>query len=85
MRAKRQVAEADTEKITIRLPSRYLRALEFLVTVDDFPSKSEAIRAAIRDLIYARVDTVVDRLKKLESAEQALSAMEAFEREYLKK
>jgi len=85
VRAKRQVAEAGTEKITIRLPSRYLRALDFLVTVDDFPSKSEAIRAAIRDLIYSRVDMVVERLKKLESAEQALAAMEAFEKEYLKK
>ena len=26
----------DTEKITLRLPARYLKALDFLVEVDDF-------------------------------------------------
>lgn len=46
----------ELEKVTIRLPERYIRALDFLVKVDDFPSRSEAIRAAIRDFIYERVD-----------------------------
>ncbi len=44
------------EKITLRLPKRFLRALDFLVEMDDFPSRSEAVRAAIRDLVYARVE-----------------------------
>ena len=43
--------DADTEKITLRLPARYLKALDFLVQVDDFPSRSEAVRAAIRDFV----------------------------------
>ncbi len=46
--------DTDLEKVTLRLPARYIRALDFLVKVDDFPSRSEAIRAAIRDLIYDR-------------------------------
>lgn len=77
--------EPDLEKVTIRLPERYIRALDFLVKVDDFPSRSEAIRAAIRDFIYDRVDVVMDKVKKMEEAEKTLAAMETFEVEYLRK
>lgn len=73
------------EKVTVRLPERYVRALDFLVKVDDFPSRSEAIRAAIRDFIYQRVDVVMDKVKKMEEAEKTLAAMEQFESEYLRK
>jgi Arc/MetJ-type ribon-helix-helix transcriptional regulator len=75
----------ETEKITIRIPERHLRALDFLVQIDDFPSRSEAIRAAVRDLIYARLELVVDRMKKFEHAEQALAAIKTYEEKYLKK
>ncbi|MEW5748568.1 MAG: ribbon-helix-helix domain-containing protein [Candidatus Thermoplasmatota archaeon] len=77
--------EPDTEKITIRIPDRHLRAIDFLVEIDDFPSRSEAIRVAIRDLIYGRMELVMDRMKKLEHAEQVLAEMKQFEDQYLKK
>jgi len=77
--------DPELEKVTIRLPERYIRALDFLVKVDDFPSRSEAIRAAIRDFIYERVDVVMDKVKKMEEAEKTLAAMEQFESEYLRK
>lgn len=77
--------EPELEKVTIRLPERYVRALDFLVKVDDFPSRSEAIRAAIRDFIYERVDVVMDKVKKMEEAEKTLATMESFEAEYLRK
>lgn len=77
--------EPELEKVTIRLPGRYVRALDFLVKVDDFPSRSEAIRAAIRDFIYERVDIVMEKVKKMEEAEKTLAAMEQFETEYLRK
>ncbi|HEY7587329.1 MAG TPA: ribbon-helix-helix domain-containing protein [Thermoplasmata archaeon] len=73
----------DTEKITLRLPARYLKALDFLVEVDDFPSRSEAVRAAIRDFVYARVELVTEKLKKLQEAERSLAEMEAFKREFM--
>jgi len=73
----------DTEKITLRLPKRFLRALDFLVEVDDFPSRSEAVRAAIRDLVYGRVELVTDKLKKIEEAEKALANLEAIKRQYM--
>ena len=75
----------DTEKITLRLPKRYLRALAFLVEVDDCPSRSEAVRAAIRDLVYARVELVTDRLKRIREAEKSLADMESFKKEFLQK
>ncbi len=74
----------DTEKITLRLPKRFLRALDFLVEVDDFPSRSEAVRAAIRDLVYERVSLVQERLKKIEDAERALADHEEVRRQYMK-
>jgi len=77
--------EPELEKVTIRLPERYVRALDFLVKVDDFPSRSEAIRAAIRDFIYVRVDVVMEKVKKMEEAEKTLAAMEQIEADYLRK
>ena len=77
--------DADTEKITLRLPARYLKALDFLVQVDDFPSRSEAVRAAIRDFVYARVELVTEKLKKMQDAERTLAEAESFKREYLNK
>src|SRR5207245_10851750 len=77
--------DADTEKITLPLPARYLNAPDFLVQVDDFPSRSEAVRAAIRDFVYARVELVTDKLKKMKDAERTLAEAESFKREYLNK
>ena len=77
--------DGELEKVTLRLPARHIRALDFLVQVDDFPSRSEAIRAAIRDFIYVRLDLVTDKLRKMEEAERALAEMEAYEERYLRK
>jgi len=77
--------DAETEKITLRLPARYLKALDFLVQVDDFPSRSEAVRAAIRDFVYGRVALVTEKLKKMQDAERTLAEAEAFKREYMQK
>lgn len=77
--------ESELEKVTIRLPARYIRALDFLVEVDDFPSRSEAIRSAIRDMIYDRVNLVMDKIKRMEEAEKTLASLEIFEEKYLQK
>ena len=75
----------DTDKITIRLPKKFLRALDFLVEIDDMPSRSQAIRTAIRDYVYARVELVTDKMKKLHDAEKIMTNMDRFKKEYLKK
>ena len=77
--------ETDTEKVTIRIPKRYLKSIDFLVRADDFPSRSEAIRAAIRDMVYHRMDMVPDKLRKMQDAEIAIANAEALERELVKK
>lgn len=76
---------ADTEKITLRLPARFLKALDFLVEVDDFPSRSEAVRAAIRDFVYGRVELVADKLKKMQEAQKAMAQAEDLRKEFLAK
>ena len=75
----------ETEKVTVRLPKKFLRALDFLVEVDDMPSRSQAIRTAIRDFVYARVELVSDKLKKIQEAEKAVANLEEFKKDYLKK
>ncbi|MFQ6107038.1 MAG: ribbon-helix-helix domain-containing protein [Thermoplasmata archaeon] len=75
----------ETEKITIRVPKRFIEALEFLVEADDFPSKSEAIRVAIRDLVYKRVELVPQKLKRIQEAEMSINEMRELRKEYLKR
>lgn len=77
--------DKELEKVTIRLPARFIRALDFLVQVDDFPSRSEAIRAAVRDMVYDRINLVMDKIEKMEEAEKALASLEIFEEKYLQK
>lgn len=52
------------ERITLRLPKQQLEFIDKLVVVGEYPSKSEAIRAAIRDLVNAHYDKVFNRIEK---------------------
>ena len=76
---------SEDEKVTIRVPKRFLRAVDFLVEMDDFPSRSEAIRAALRDFVYQRVELVSEKVKKMQSAETAVAEAEALRKEFLSK
>ncbi|MFQ6061066.1 MAG: ribbon-helix-helix domain-containing protein, partial [Thermoplasmata archaeon] len=62
-----------------------LDAIDFLVEMDDFPSRSEAIRTAIRNLVYERVDFVTDKLKKMQEAERSIAQLEEVKKRYLRK
>jgi Arc/MetJ-type ribon-helix-helix transcriptional regulator len=79
------VLSGGNERITIRLPPNFLRELDILVASGDFSSRSEAIRAAVRNLLYERVPMVLEVKKKMAEAELALSEMEAVKKEYLNK
>jgi antitoxin ParD1/3/4 len=79
------ITKTDSEKVTIRIPKRYLRAIDFLVRADDFPSRSEAIRAAVRDMVYDRIEMVPDKVRKIQDAELAIANAEALERELIKR
>ena len=74
-----------TEKITIRLPSRFVEALDLLVSVDDFPSRSEAIRTSVRDLVYLRSGLVIKKAKRMRELHRNVSRLRDIEMQYLKK
>jgi len=75
----------DGEKITVRIPKRFLETVDFLVDLDDFPSRSEAVRTAIRDMIYARVALVSERIKQIQAAEAAIAEKETLRKQFLQK
>jgi len=73
----------EMDKVTIRLPAKYLKRLDFLVAVDDFPSRSEAIRTAVRDLLYNRLEYVIEKQKQALKADLLDAEMERLQKEYV--
>ena len=78
---------SDTERISVRLPKDMVEVLDFLVEVNDFPSRSEAIRQAVRDLLYERVSetNITAKVRKMEEARKAYLEIQAIKEEYLSK
>ncbi|MDD1720829.1 MAG: ribbon-helix-helix domain-containing protein [Euryarchaeota archaeon] len=56
------------ERVTLRLPKQQLELLNKLVSAGEFPSKSEAIRAAVRDLVDNRYDKLLTRKERFVGA-----------------
>lgn len=52
------------ERITLRLPKQQLELIDKLVTAGEFPSKSEAIRAAVRDLVDTHYEKLLSRKER---------------------
>jgi Arc/MetJ-type ribon-helix-helix transcriptional regulator len=72
-----------TEKITIRLPKKFLKKIDWLVKVDHFPTRSEAIRVAVRDMLYTHAESVPDKVSKTQRIEGAIAQMEETESKYM--
>ena len=53
----------ETERVTLRLPKNDIALLEALVEAGEFMSMSEAIRAAIRDLVRSRAPKVTEAVE----------------------
>ncbi len=53
------------------------------MAADDFPSRSEAIRAAVRDLVYSRIELVPEKVQRIRDAEVALEEAESLRRDVL--
>ncbi len=75
----------ESTKITIRLPKEFIDEIDFLVEVEDFPSRSEAIRTAVRDLLYDRLDLVMGNIDKKVQMRQHYAQMEEIKEKYLQK
>jgi Arc/MetJ-type ribon-helix-helix transcriptional regulator len=76
---------SETRKFTVRLPVDFIREIDFLVKVNDYPSRSEVVRTAVRDLLYDRIDMVMEKVEKKVKAKHRIAEMEALEEEYLRK
>jgi antitoxin ParD1/3/4 len=62
------------QRVTIRLPEQQLKMIDLMVNQGEFPSASEAIRAAIRDLIDQRSDKIIRNLQLMERIGTKLTA-----------
>ncbi|MBW6519304.1 MAG: ribbon-helix-helix domain-containing protein [ANME-2 cluster archaeon] len=54
------------QRVTLRLPEQQLKMIDVMVEQGEFPSTSEAIRTAIRDLIDQRSDKLLRNLQLME-------------------
>ncbi len=68
----------NMQRVTLRLPEQQLKMIDMLVEVGEFPSASEAIRTAIRDLIDQRSEKLVGRMKLFEKAQEQSKNVDTF-------
>lgn len=66
------------QRITLRLPEQQIKMIELLVEYGEFPSVSEAIRTAIRDLIDQRSEKLVGRMKLFEKVQEQTKSADSF-------
>ena len=59
------LGDIKMQRVTLRLPEQQLKMIDMLVEYGEFPSASEAIRTAIRDLIDQRSVKLVGRMELL--------------------
>lgn len=70
-------------KLTIRIPASYLRDIDFLVEAEDFPSRSEVIRTAVRDLVNARLELVMGNLERKMVVMERMVQLEETQKKFL--
>lgn len=51
----------NNARIAVRIPTEELNQIDWLVDNDDYSSRSNAVRYAIRDLLYARLPGAIER------------------------
>lgn len=73
-----QRGDTKMQRVTLRLPEQQLKMIDMLVEVGEFPSASEAIRTAIRDLIDLRSEKLVGRMKLLEKTQDQTKYADSF-------
>ena len=44
------------ERVTLRIPKQQIEEVEQMVEMGEFPNRSEAIRAAVRDMLNEQLD-----------------------------
>ncbi len=75
----------ETVKLTVRIPESYLRDIDFLVEAEDFPSRSEVIRTAVRDLVNNRLELVMGNLERKMVVMDRMAQLEEIQKKFLSK
>ncbi|PSQ49859.1 ribbon-helix-helix protein, CopG family [Halobacteriales archaeon SW_6_65_15] len=52
------------ERVTLRIPKQQIEEVEQMVETGEFPNRSEAIRAAVRDMLNEQEDTTEQATNK---------------------
>ena len=79
-----RILKIEPVKITLRLPIEFIEQIDLLVDLDDFPNRSEAIRTAIRDMLYERTPLVLEKMEKKVELQRKMEEIIKFKKEYLK-
>ncbi|GFO97393.1 hypothetical protein ig2599ANME_1594 [groundwater metagenome] len=66
------------QRVTLRLPEQQLKMIDRFVELGEFPSASEAIRTAIRDLIDQRTEKLAGRMELFEKAQEQAKVAGSF-------
>ena len=74
----------ETERITIRLPTIYLRQIDIFIRAGEFSTRSEVVRHAVNDYISTHADKIIEKADKLRKVQELEAAVEAIE-PYMKK
>ena len=54
----------NMERVTLRIPKQQIEEVEQMVETGEFPNRSEAIRAAVRDMLNEQEDTTEQTTNK---------------------
>jgi antitoxin ParD1/3/4 len=68
----------EMQRVTLRLPQPQLKMIDMLVKYGEFPSASEAIRTAIRDLIDQRSEKLAGRIELLGKVQEQAKHADSF-------
>jgi Arc/MetJ-type ribon-helix-helix transcriptional regulator len=71
----------ETQRVTVRLPSHQVRAMDTFIKLGEFTSRSEVMRAAISrfiDDVTEELFEKAERLKKIQQLEARTSELEKY-------
>jgi len=72
------LGDTNMQRVTLRLPEQQIKMIDMLVEYGEFPSASEAIRTAIRDLIDQRSEKLAGRIELLGKVQEQAKHADSF-------
>lgn len=72
------LGDIKMQRVTLRLPEQQLKMIDMLVEYGEFPSASEAIRTAIRDLIDQRSVKLAGRMELIGKVQEQAKHADSF-------